>query len=77
MVAVDWSECALVEIDPQRVGGRPVLKGTRMPVEDILLNYEHGVSIAEISEQFRIAHKTIQELLNYAESHRTLARPTR
>jgi len=77
MVAVDWSECTLVEIDPRRVGGRPVLKGTRMPVEDILANYEYGVSIAEISEQFRIAPRTIQDLLSYAESHHTFARPIR
>jgi uncharacterized protein (DUF433 family) len=77
MVPVDWSECTLVEIDPQRVGGRPVLKGTRMPVEDILANYEYGVSIAEISEQFRIGPTTIQDLLSYAESHHIFARPIR
>jgi len=76
MGAVDWSECALVEMDPQRIGGRPVLKGTRMPVEDILANYRYGVSMDEISEQFRIAPKAIQDLLSYAESH-TVAGPVR
>jgi uncharacterized protein (DUF433 family) len=40
MQPLDWSKCSLVEIDPLRVSGRPVLKGTRMPVEDIIANYE-------------------------------------
>ena len=74
---IDWSKCILVEIDPLRVSGRPVLKGTRMPVEDIIANYEYGVSVDEISEQFRTDPKIIRELLNYAERHNELARPVR
>ena len=77
MIAVDWSDCALVETDPQRVSGRPVLKGTRMPVEDILANYEYGISVAEICEQFRIALQTIQDLVIYAERHQAVTRPLR
>jgi len=63
MQPLNWSNCSLVEIDPLRVNGRPVLKGTRMPVEDIIANYEYGVSVREISEQFRIPAQTIAELL--------------
>ncbi len=62
-----WSNCPLVEIDPSRVSGRPVLKGTRMPVEDIIANYEYGVSISEISTQFQIPATIIEELLSYVE----------
>ena len=72
---LDWSECPLVEIDPSRVSGRPELKGTRMPVEDILANYEYGVSMEEISEQFGIEPQTIRDVLSYAERHQGLARP--
>jgi len=75
MAILDWSECPLVEIDSSRVGGRPVLKGTRMPVEDIIANYEYGVSINEISAQFQIPAQTIIELLTYVERHHALARP--
>ncbi len=64
---VDWTSCPLVEVDPKRVGGRPVLKGTRMPADDILANYDYGVSIAEIAEQFRIEPAILRELLSYAE----------
>jgi uncharacterized protein (DUF433 family) len=73
--SVDWSKCPFVEIDPLRVSGRPVLKGTRMPVEDIIANYEYGVSIAEISAQFHVPVQTVKEVLTYVERHHALARP--
>lgn len=75
MEQLDWSNCSLVEIDPSRVSGRPVLKGTRMPVEDIIANYEYGVSISEISTQFQIPATIIKELLTYVERRHALARP--
>jgi uncharacterized protein (DUF433 family) len=75
MEPLDWSNCPLVEVDPLRVGGRPVVKGTRMPVEDIIANYEHGVSINEIATQFQIPATIIKELLSYVERRHTLARP--
>ena len=74
---VDWSECTLVEVDPHRVGGRPVIKGTRMPADDIVANHEYGVSIEEIAEQFRIAPAIVQELLSYAERLHPVARTSR
>lgn len=74
---LDWSGCELVEVDPSRVGGRPVLKGTRMPIEDILANFEYGLSMEEISEQFGIEIETIHSLLTYAERHHAIARPVR
>lgn len=75
MEPLDWSNCPLVEIDPSRVSGRPVVKGTRMPVEDIIANYEYGVSINEISTQFQIPATIIKELLSYVERRHALARP--
>ena len=74
MLTLDWSKCLLVEIDPSRVSGRPVLKGTRMPVEDIIANYEYGVSINEISAQFQIPEQAVSELLKYVERRHSLAR---
>jgi len=75
MEQIDWSDCPLIEIDPSRVSGRPVLKGTRMPVEDVIANYEYGVSISEISTQFQIPATIIKELLSYVERRHALARP--
>jgi uncharacterized protein (DUF433 family) len=75
MESLDWSKCSLVEIDPLRVSGRPVVKGTRMAIEDIIANYEYGVSISEIAAQFQIPATIIKELLSYVERRHALARP--
>jgi uncharacterized protein (DUF433 family) len=51
---IDWSACPLVEIKPGVQSGAPMLCGTRMPVNAIVDNFDHGVSIAEIAERFEI-----------------------
>ncbi len=43
----------------------------------LVADYESGVSIDEIAEQFRIPLVLLQDLLKYAEVHHTLARPLR
>ena len=67
---VDWSECPLVETKPDVHSGSPVLRGTRMPVNAIVDNFDYGQSVAEISEQFEIARDCIEAVIAYAESHR-------
>jgi uncharacterized protein (DUF433 family) len=67
---IDWSECPLVEVKPGVQSGAPVLRGTRMPVDAIVDNFDYGVSIAEISEQFEILPDRIEAILTYAKSHR-------
>ena len=72
---IEWSECPLVvEVNPRVQSGAPVLRGTRMPVNAIVDNYDYGVSVAEISEQFEVPQDSIQAILAYAKSHR-LAHP--
>jgi uncharacterized protein (DUF433 family) len=67
---VDWSQCSLVEVDPLVLRGAPVLRGTRMPVNAIIDNFDYGMSVAEISEQFEVPEVSIQAILTYAKSHR-------
>ena len=67
---IDWSECPLVEVNPLVQSGAPVLRGTRMPVNAIVDNYDYGVSVAEISEQFEVPQDSVQAILAYAESRR-------
>jgi uncharacterized protein (DUF433 family) len=62
----DWSECALVEVNPRVQSGEPVLRGTRMLVRAIVDNFDYGMSVAEISEQFEIPYGSIQAVLTYA-----------
>jgi uncharacterized protein (DUF433 family) len=67
---VDWSECPLVEIKPGVQSGAPVLRGTRMPANAIVDNFDYGMSVSEIAEQFELAPDGIEAILAYAQSHR-------
>ncbi|MBI4908345.1 MAG: DUF433 domain-containing protein [Acidobacteria bacterium] len=71
---IDWSACPLVEVDPDRVGGRPVLKDTRLPVDDVLANHRYGVPASEIAEQFRVPVEAVEALIIYAERYSAVAR---
>jgi len=73
---VDWSQCPLVEIDPRVHSGAPVLRGTRMPADAIIANFDYGMSIADIAEQFQLAADCVQTIVSYAQGHR-IARPVR
>jgi uncharacterized protein (DUF433 family) len=67
---IDWSQCPLVEVNPKVQSGAPVLRGTRLPASAIVDNFDHGVSVAEISEQFQVPQDRISAVLTYAKSHR-------
>jgi uncharacterized protein (DUF433 family) len=51
-----------------------VLRGTRMPVDAIVDNFDYGVSVEEIAEQFEIPADRVEAILNYAKSHRVAHR---
>jgi len=67
---IDWSQCPLVESKASVLSGAPVLRGTRMPVSAIVNNFDYGLSIAEIAEQFEIPESQIQAILTYAKGYR-------
>jgi uncharacterized protein (DUF433 family) len=67
---IDWSKTSWVEVNLKVQGGAPVLRGTRLPVSAIVDNFDHGLSVAEIAEQFEVAQDRVQAILTYAESHR-------
>jgi uncharacterized protein (DUF433 family) len=67
---IDWSDCPLVEVKPGVKSGAPVLRGTRMPVNAIVDNFDYGVSVAEIAEQFEVPRDCVEAILAYAKSHR-------
>jgi uncharacterized protein (DUF433 family) len=71
---VDWSECLRVEVKSGVQSGAPVLRGTRMPVDAIVDNFDDGVSITEIAEQFEVPLDCVEAILTYAKSHRVAHR---
>ncbi len=42
----------LITIDKEILGGQPVFKGTRVPVESLFMHLEEGVSLDEFLEDF-------------------------
>lgn len=67
---IDWSESSLVENKPGVQNGLPVLRGTRLPVAVIIDNFDYGVSVVEISEQFEVPLESVQAIVTFAKSHR-------
>ena len=67
---IDWSECPLIESKPGVLSGAPVLSGTRMPANAIVDNFDYGMSVSEIAEQFELPLDRVQAIVTYAQSHR-------
>jgi uncharacterized protein (DUF433 family) len=67
---IDWSQRSLVEVNPRVQSGVPVLRGMRIPASVIIDNFAHGMSAAEISEQFQVPLDRVEAILAYAKSHR-------
>lgn len=63
---MDWTDCPLVEIVPGKVSGVPLLKGTRLPADTVLSNFQSGSPVEEISDNFDLPETTIRDLLTYA-----------
>jgi uncharacterized protein (DUF433 family) len=63
---MDWSDCPIVEVNPRKVSGVPILKGIRVQADAIVENFEDGSPIEEIAENFAIPESTIREILAFA-----------
>jgi len=49
---MNWSACAAVERDPERVSGAWVFRGTRVPVAALFENLEDGIAVGEFVQLF-------------------------
>jgi uncharacterized protein (DUF433 family) len=76
IMTVDWSECDLVESVAGKMGGRPVVKGTRIPADTILTDEELGATVEETQESFpSLSLDTIRSIRAYGRSHKPLLQP--
>jgi uncharacterized protein (DUF433 family) len=55
-----------IVIDPKIMGGKPVVKGTRLPVQVIVGALAGGMTITEICKDFRVTAEDVQAALAYA-----------
>jgi uncharacterized protein (DUF433 family) len=70
-VPMDWSGCDLVEVIPGKRSGDPLIKGTRIPADAIVSNFETGSSVEEIAENYPSASlETITALIEFAHARR-------
>jgi uncharacterized protein (DUF433 family) len=70
---MDWNDCNLVERVPGKMGGRPVVKGTRIEPDTIVTDFELGSPVEEIQENFpTLPVGTILLVIAFAQKHRPL-----
>jgi len=68
---VDWTQCAVVEAVPGKMAGQPVLRGTRVRPQDLLVNRAEG--LAWLSENYSVSPDSIREVFAFYDRS-TLAR---
>lgn len=55
-----------IEINQDILGGKPVIKGTRLPVEVIVGGLAGGMTVDEICKEYRIKAEDVRAALAYA-----------
>ena len=61
---VDWQD--RIAIDAKVMGGKPVIKGTRVPVQTIIAFLAGGDDVAVVCEEFDITEDDVRAALAYA-----------
>jgi uncharacterized protein (DUF433 family) len=54
-------------IDPERQHGKPVIRGTRVPVTRILGGLAGGMTLDEVCREYDVAADDIRAAIKYAE----------
>ena len=73
---MDWTGCKLVEIDPEKAGGTPVVRGTRVPADVVLIDEEYGRTPEQTHGSFpTLSLATIRQLRAFAHSHKAQLHP--
>lgn len=56
-----------IELNPAVLQGKPVVRGTRIPVEDVLRKLSEGASEADLLDAYpRLTREDIQAVFRYA-----------
>ena len=55
-----------ITVDPQVRFGRPVIRGTRVPVATVIAKMAAGSSFDEVIQEYEITHQDILNALNFA-----------
>ena len=55
-----------IDFNPKIMGGKPVIKGTRVPVQVIVGSLAGGMNEEEVCKEYRITLKDVRAALSYA-----------
>ena len=55
-----------IVVDPAIRSGKPVIEGTRVPVELVLGKLAGGMTVQEVAEEYELATEDIRAALGYA-----------
>jgi len=75
-MSIDWTDCPIVQRDPNYVSGQPTLRSDpRMTVDVLVEEADAGMKPEAISKVYKVPVATIRTLLDYAAKHRVPAAP--
>jgi uncharacterized protein (DUF433 family) len=57
-----------ITIDSEIQGGKPVLTGTRLPVQVVIGALASGMTLAEVCEEYYVTEEQVRAALGYAPS---------
>ena len=72
---MDWSGCDTIEVVPGRVSGLPVIRGSRVPADQVLENHDAGESVEDIAYNFDLNPDDVRAVLAYAARRQFTSRP--
>jgi uncharacterized protein (DUF433 family) len=70
---IDWEQCAAVETVPGKMSGQPVIRGTRVRPEDLLINRDQGVEW--LSRGHGIPADTIRDVFAFYDACKNVRAP--
>ena len=56
-----------IHSDPAVLGGKPVIAGTRMPVDQVVALYQSGATMQDFQEGYHLTEKQVQAALTFAQ----------
>jgi uncharacterized protein (DUF433 family) len=64
---MNWLDCPLIETVPDRLSGAPVIKGSRVRPEDVLINRAEGEGWLATAYNLPVA--TVRTVLSFYDQH--------
>ncbi len=67
---IDWSDCPIVQRNPNKKSGKPTVRDFRMPADNVVDNHDSGLPDDEIAYQFGLPIEDVRTVIAYAEQFR-------